>query len=546
MKILNISSSLLLFTLTTTDAFALLCPEKSKAPLCPNSGSTLLDETYPTQAFVISNQPMISTKESRVMTQNFVNKVISSYEYKDIPQIIIPMGNPADFKVLIANIKNKLTQKKMPSEEIEKILAQITLGPAKSYTWQQDWFESFVDLKTGSPVIRQIDSYTGRVPNNYGEELSKNGGECSLKNGDNLIGGLVDFPFVPATKDDSFGSGEMGGNIEGAPGGFCMVGDNQGLKFTKQFCGDEKNIIQVNTSWLSVGHVDELFKIIPTHYNDGRPKECEFSLMAASPKKAMSLMSNFRSNNVPFYDLNDKDPEVDLDETRQSRSALNLGGNFLICNYMQGVMNSRPGKLQNMPESGKSVFLKLFFGSSAHAATWTSGATNLDELAKNCAKNLDQVSNFEMQEVMKMDKDFTEFNQAIEESIEADKAKIKTKILSRLPQCASYYNELDVPDLFYGSKAIKAADGKLSLKSPGTGDSFLPNPTNSVLMNKTVTFPDSGNKLFNNYVKDEVEKRKLKADFISSWDYAHVGHGNIHCSSHSIPHCKPQPTSGQK
>lgn len=532
-----------LLLLLTAEAMALQCPDKSSIPECPTSGSTLLDETYPTQAFVMSNQPMKSTKESRLITQNFVSKVISSYDYKDVPQIILPMSNPEDYKSLVATISNKLVQKKIPKENIDKILAQITMGPNKSYTWQQDWFETFVDLQTGSPVIRQIESYhqQGRVPTDHGSSLAKKGEGCGISNGPEIKGSLFNVEANP--KDQSFGGGEMGGNIEGAPGGFCLVGDNQGAKFTKQFCGDESNIIQLNTSWLSVGHVDELFKITPTQYNDGRPKECEFSLMAASPKRALSLMSNPRSGNASFYDFTKRDEETDLDEVRVSRSDLRLGGNFLICQYLSGVLKNRGNKIENIPSSGRSVFLKLFFGSKVHAAPPI--VTNFDELEVNCKKNIDQVSNLEMNEIMKMDQEFLDFNQAITESVERDKALIKSKILSRLPQCAAYYNEIDAPGLFYGGKAIKEADGKLSLKRPDTGDSFLPNPTNSVLMNKTVIFPDSGNKLFNNYMQEEMEKRKMKADFISSWDYAHIGNGNIHCSSHSIPHCRPK-TNGNK
>ncbi|MBC7427032.1 MAG: hypothetical protein H7336_00380 [Bacteriovorax sp.] len=542
MKRIKNYSSLLLLTLLSTSAFALQCPDKSNTPYCPSSGSTLLDETYPTQAFVISNQPMLASKEARAVTQKFVSKVISNYDYKNVPQIILPMTKKSDYDELVANIKNSLVQKKIPADEVEKIIGQITMGPAQSYTWQQDWFESFVDLKTGSPVVRQIESYYVRVPAGSGEVLASSGNKCSITNGETIKSAYSDNPYASMAdirkNENSFGSGEMGGNIEGAPGGFCLAGDNQGKSFTKQFCGDEKNVITLQTSWLSVGHVDELFKIMPTHYNDGRPKECEFSLMAASPKKALSLMSTPGTGNIPFYDIDDKNPEIDLKATKQMRSKYTYAGNSHICTYMQSVMSKRPN-LQSQPTAVKSVFLKLFFSDAVAQDNQTTNYT-YQQLLDNCENNIDQVSNYEMQEVMKQDKDFMDLQIAIDQSIEADKASIKEKILSRLPQCAKYYNEIDVPDLFYGAKVITNADGKLELKKPGTVDSFLPNPTNSVLMNKTLTFSDSGNKLFNNYMTEELSKRKMKADFISTWDYAHIGHGNIHCSSHSIPYCKPQ------
>lgn len=156
-----------------------------------------------------------------------------------------------------------------------------------------------------------------------------------------------------------------------------------------------------------------------------------------------------------------------------------------------------------------------------------------------CARNVDKVTNFEMQSMMTEDPDFMSLNNAVDESIKKDRELIKSKILSRLPQCSAWYNELEVPNLFYGDAPLKNEEGKYELPRPGVANSFLPNPTNSVLMNKTITFPNTGNELFNSYLSEEVAKKKMKSDFISTWDYAHLAQGNIHCASHSIPHCRP-------
>lgn len=526
-------------TLSLNTALALECPDKSNVPYCPESGATLLDETYPTQAFVISNQPYMPTKDSKKVTRNFVSKVIANYDYEKVPQIILPMSNKADYDVLVSEIKNQLTQKKISEEKITAILGQISYAPIQSYTWQQDWFESFVDLKTGAPSVRQIDSYN-RVSTDAGKVLTDAGAQCSLKQGDNIQEAYSPRASAKGPEDVSFGSGEMGGNIEGAPGGFCLVGDNQGSFFSNQFCGNPDNVIQLQTSWLAVGHVDEIFKIIPTQYNDGRPKECEFALMAASPKKAMSLMSNPQQGQIPFMDLDLANPEKDPAESRATRTSIRMSGNYITCEYINDIVKKRPGGIKTLPASSKTVLLKLIFG-VAHAQDLSDEEKMLNELQKNCADNIDQISNFEIQEMMKLDKRFTTLNTAIDESIEKDKALIKSKILSRLPQCAQYYDELDVPNIFYGGYTMpNPTTGKVELVKPGGTNSFLPNPTNSVLMNKTVVFPDTGNNLFNGYLKDEMKKRKIKSDFISSWDYAHLGSGNIHCSSHSIPHCRPR------
>ncbi|MEA9358344.1 protein-arginine deiminase family protein [Bacteriovorax sp. PP10] len=554
MKKTRILTPIFLTLLTLPQAFALQCPQIEKAPLCPQNGITLLDETYPTQSFLISNAPFIPTKEARGVTRKFIYKIIDNYDYENVPQILISVADVNEFRALVASTKAELVGKKLDSKKIERIIDQMTFVPAPNYTWQQDWFESFVDLKTGAPVVRQIDSYP-RVRKDNGKTLSDAGLKCNVKEGPRLMGDYPeDLMTDPRKTNQTFGSGEMGGNIEGAPGGFCLVGDNQGKKFTDQFCGDADNVIQLQTSWLEVGHVDEIFKIIPTQFNDGRPKECEFSLMAASPKKALELMKSPENGKTPFMDFTN--PDYDPSEARDSRSLKGLAGNSIICKYAENIMKNKATSDEVKP-AVKAVFYKILFGVSiAEAADAKFNIKSIFSPQYNqdndigkfnalCAQNIDKVSNFEIQEMMLEDPQFMNLNNAIAESIENDKAKIKSKILSRLPQCAKYYNELEVPNIFHGTQPFVRADGTLELPRPGTINSFLPNPTNSVLMNKTVTFPNTGNLIFNKYLKEEMEKKKMKADFISTWDYSHLGKGNIHCSSHSLPYCRPN-TQGSK
>ena len=543
MKKAQLTKLLSLLLLSSPEAHTLVCPPKDKAPLCPQNGITLLDETFPTQAFLISNQPMTISKESKGMTQSFVNKIIKNYDYDNVPQILLAIETPEEFAAFKDATKKNLIKNKINADKIEKILAQITHVPTRNYTWQQDWFESFVDVNTGSPVIKSVAAYS-RVPANTGEIVEYAGSICNIKNGEKLNSDYSNTGEDPRIANKSFGSGEMGGNIEGAPGGFCMIGDNVGKKIAEQICVDKKNIIQLQTSWLEVGHVDEIFKIIPTQFNDGRPKECEFSLMSASPKKAFELMKNPKLGQTSFADFNN--PDADPEEMRSSRSKTTNAGNFFICDYIRQVISQRPRPLKNSP-TVKSVLLKLLGGQvfasedAMQGYFKNLGKDNKELAAFNtaCAENFDKVTNLELAAAMQTDSNIIALNAAVDESIQKDRELIKNQILSRLPQCKAWYNELEVPNLFYGDSPIKNKNGKMELPRPGATNSFLPNPTNSVLMNKTVTFPDTGNKLFNNYLAEEIAKKKMKSDFITTWDYAHLGQGNIHCASHSIPHCRP-------
>ena len=534
----------LLLILLSSQSQALECPDKKKAPLCPRNGITLLDETYPTQSFVISNDSQIRSKEGKETTQNFINKIIKSYDYEDVPQIILTIKSPKEFDLFKEATKKKLIENKVSPDKINKILGQFSHVPGQNYTWQQDWFESFVDLKTGTPVIKQIDSYIS-VELNAGQLLTKSGETCNIKQGNHLKDEASFYNGVEKNAYKSTGAGEMGGNIEGAPGGFCMIGNNLGKSMALQICNDKSNIIQLNTSWLRVGHVDEIFKIIPTQFMDGRPSECEFSLMSASPKKALELMKNPKLGQLPFTEFNHTD--FDPKEARESRSRIDKSGNFKKCMYIVESLKNRTNSKKILPPV-RSVLIKLLLPQEVYADEASMNKfldlilDNPKEMAafsRSCSQNIDKVSNIELQVVMQADSNFVKLNTAIDQSLEKDRLLIKKKILSRLPQCTKWYNDLEVPNLFYGDSPVELIDGKLELPLNGEIASFLPNPTNSVLMNKTVTFPDTGNRLFNNYLSEEMVKRKMKADFILTWDYAHVASGNIHCASHSITHCRP-------
>ena len=325
-----------------------------------------------------------------------------------------------------------------------------------------------------------------------------------------------------------------------------MIGDNLGKSVALQVCNDEDNIIQLKTSWLFVGHVDEIFKIIPTQYNDARPPECEFSLMSASPNKALELMKDPKLGKILFAEMNN--PNSDPDELRYSRTDIKEVGNLSLCLYVEEAMRNRPHSFKK-PSAVKSVMINLLLPNDVLADEASMQdflkSINQDNAKKNaftrsCSENFDKVTNFELQTVMLTDSNFVKLNTAIEESIKQDRILIKNKILSRLPQCTKWYNEIEVPNLFYGDSPIETENSKLELSRPGIARSYLPNPTNSVLMNKTVLFPDTGNKLFNNYLSEKMTEKKMKSDFLSTWDYGHIESGNIHCASHSITHCRPR------
>ncbi len=285
------------FTYFYAKSFALECPAIS-APKCPISGIKILDETYPTQSFVISAPPMFGAlKQLDKVPSDFALKIMESYDFKSIPQIIILTDNKSTFNQVKATIKKSLELENKSPQEIDKILNQITHANAQGYTFIQDPFLSIFSDRTGHPQISLFDSFnqdenhkdvqSALITSEISKSVEKCGGELS--------------PSIP--KDpSSFHNAEMGGNIQAAPGGLCLVGNNLGETNANKICG-KNNIVKIHTSWLDVGHVDEILKVIPTNKNDGRPKECQFAIMSASPKKALELLSvpsSFKRNFISF------------------------------------------------------------------------------------------------------------------------------------------------------------------------------------------------------------------------------------------------------
>jgi hypothetical protein len=135
--------------------------------------------------------------------------------------------------------------------------------------------------------------------------------------------------------------------------------------------------------------------------------------------------------------------------------------------------------------------------------------------------------------VVKNDKQIKEFNDGIQKEMNQLKKTIAQKLKKKMPQCKVDF--IDVPNLFFGGAAIK---GEARPLSAGTGDSILPNPTNSLSAGDTVITPEPQNKAFKDYVAAEYGKRGIKSDFINTYSYGHMGGGNLHCTTHTIHACQ--------
>ena len=165
-------------------------------------------------------------------------------------------------KIRALDISPKIKNKALEALRPIKPRSFLRRLVGSAYIWQQDYFEAFT-RPNGKIHIKEIQPYMWAKLRTMGAvgsivNATKN---CGFEQGSSLKGGIIQ------TLTDI--NGYAGGNIEGLPGGFCLLGDDHFLnqtawdRYAEQFCGeDPSNRIKVPTSWLQVGHADEIIKVV--------------------------------------------------------------------------------------------------------------------------------------------------------------------------------------------------------------------------------------------------------------------------------------------
>jgi len=257
-------------------------PCDESVPLCPEN-STLLGPEYPVMAVSMGDH---STEGHEVVAM--VDSLINENPNKP-PQVFLSISRATE-----KNVKEMIKNHPSLSEELKKKWLGATTVPERKLQWHQDFYETYVDPNTGMPRITpfEVHDYTAQKTNKrYLSTFSK-----SLKKTCN-INGSNEKLFSPLDFDSgSMGKGARreyrGGNIEPAPGGGCMVGratepdDSKWEKFKNQACKDSSFTVELDTSALHIGHVDEIVKFVKTD------DECGYALLVGDPSLGMETMLN--------------------------------------------------------------------------------------------------------------------------------------------------------------------------------------------------------------------------------------------------------------
>lgn len=489
---------------------------RSNLPICSEGG--LVPETYPVGAIVVSDNGWRG-RDSQ-FTSEVVEKVLTGAG-KNKPLFILPVSDDT-----MERIRSRIDSLNIAKDQKEKYKKSLIQVETASYTWQQDYMNPFIDIETGQLLLREVKGY-----NRHGESFKKiieESSECGIEAGPELT-----------SNSRRIVNGQMGGNIDTLPGGICLLGDDHfenersWTEYANQICsGSQEERIKVPTSWLAVGHTDEIMKVVR---NKTAPSPCDFSVVIASPKKALELLKSNPNDAFVEFQPQSREPI----KTMTSRRIEEYQGLRMLCklsveNKLKNQEKLPPNNIRPVRGVSKIFEFKKIILNEALAGSVVSIAG--DKQASDSA-DCSRLSNAEIFQIFSQDKDLRIYNELVQEKMDNLKKEVTEKLKRKFPQCE--VDVIDTPDLFFGGAPVEKEKDKYELPNQ-FGLSILSNPANAISINDTIITPEPANGVFRKYIEDQYKKRGLNPEFIDTFDYAHQGFGNLHCSTTTIHMCKPR------
>lgn len=531
-------------------------PMSSDVPVCPQTGSSLLSENYPIMAATVSD-----TEGGSDYVKAYVTKVLKA-QAKKPPQFFLHVSAET-YKELAQEIK-KIAPDKATAESW---LKSLTMTPTKNrWNWQQDYFESFFDPKSGRPVLREVKGYQ-RAGDSFTALSTAAQQKCEISQG-------------PQLTTKYYKSGHSGGNIE-AINGLCLVGSDhfQGTEwddYAKTTCGNMETAVKAPSDFLKVGHTDEFFKTL----KDPQQKApCDFALAFASPQKGLELLK--KNPEGRLFDFS-KVPEIDIMARFSEGTYADVCSKHLKIKY--GSPKNSPEEGKNRRSRGVTHLLLDFSLPKAMAQTRADKIADpeqerfeqfltqmaeeelfgmpSDEKKQSREKKIEirnrlryRLTNFgyikepepfsdvgecygmknkDLVKILESDSELKNFNNSIQKEINAFKGEALKKLKQQYPSCSP--KTVEFPDVFLGMMDDPESDTKYAM---GSADSIFPNPTNGEMVENTLLLPEPVNPAFKQDIDNSVQALGLKTDYIDT-HFAHVLNGNLHCSSHTMRYCRPQ------
>lgn len=376
-----------------------------------------------------------------------------------------------------------------------------------------------------------------------------------------------------------------GGNILALPGGHCLTSKVAPKQFTDLVCGPKAKVVQIDTRFGRVNHVDEFFNVIPNTNSS-----CGFSVVAASPKRGLD---NLIKNSKDLF-FSKKGLEGIMSRSGQTckgafqcekilDSCRSLELVFKLRNLQSELMKVSPSK-KNIND-GVSWLMNIFNLESAHAAVfrvdpklekeiidWDLATyPHLHQYSKVKSPECTQSKNQDMIDILNSTTTFSSLQKWIDENESEYQSKFKALRCGerdREPSC-SYLNKSSLAVIRHDLNLLLSIEQKnkeaqslqeenwkkisdalpvncrgedIRVDMPaimyGSG-SLNPNPSNLQVVGRSVVVPLQFNESFEKDVLQQIEKGSHLSTVFANTNHFHEGGGNVHCMSNEVRICKP-------
>lgn len=513
------------------------CPippaDRPDVPECPPEG-TMLPETFPAAAVVLSDDVLNGNNQMRSEMginrhQVVGDKALSILRASGAHPPVLFLSMEADS---IRAIEQRIRREAPDRATQARWLAALRRTGAQSFNWQQDIMQPYFDPSTGRPVIRGVNRYVnaGFNANASLEALRAAAAQCGVTVGQGLVG------------DGTLQNGHTGGNIEAYPGGNCVLGTNhlsghQWTQYSSEACGGQRPL-QIDTSFMTVGHTDEIFSVVPSNQS-----RCGFAVMVASPRLGLELLERNRQQTMLNWQR-DVSPEH-----RRGRMS-NFAAWRDVCRRWQ---ESRDAQRERSPGGTRGSRTNGFrWLWSPHAAQ--AGLANRDDedsgdnphspspsspspAPASALLNCEDMTNADLLAAMDMPSresngTLREYNMAIQSIMDRNVEALRARLRETNNGCDVPF--IEVPNLFHGRMQGRGAEAR-----PTSAEGIFSNPTNGLNITGRFIFPDPGNEAFRRELDNRMRAHGVGTDHIDM-TYAHVNQGNLHCSSNVLRYCRPR------
>lgn len=491
-----------LLTLLTVGA-AVSWAAPAVAPVCPVD-SPLLAENFPVSAVSVSDD---------VGGFEFVRAVVEKTlaAQPELAPIFLLNVKDATFARLRAAIgawnpaavKNLRLVRSVDEDE-------IGFASETYLNWQQDFVRGFFDPLTGAAVPRFVSHYPGigGLASKAAEQMQAAG-----------------FRIGAPLPDPQARNGYSGGNLE-TVGGVCLLGDadlkpREWESYSKSVCAGSAARLKVPTASLVAHHVDEIFKMIPA----GDDGACGFALAFASPRKALEVMTADPS--ALAFDF------ASTASVKSDQTLRGLSGYGLLC----GAYRADRAKAAGLRPMYKEELHKIDSGLTEIYPASSQYFADSDLAPFDCAR----MTNADVVRTVGRDLALRAYNRLMQNQIDVFKADLLKALRKTRPQCRP--RVLDLPTLFAGALVVEDGVRRLAVGEEHSGYAVHPNPSNAIVVRKSVIFPEPYNRSFKTSLGEQMAQAGLKVDYIDTLSM-HALEGDLHCSTQIFRFCQPAPAKG--